>query len=124
MNIREGGTATFASNTFSDTVLSYTSATLHSGTTAVNMKLSSGGTAYVYNGGLLITPDASLSSTAILYTGGTALFSDFIDPFAGAPSHVGKSTGIVISGGSIITKSGNEGVLIGSTRLETSALTV
>lgn len=88
------------------------------------MKISSGGTAYVYNGGLLVTPDASLSSTAILYTGGTALFSEFTDPFNGLTSRIGNSTGIVSSGGSTITESGNKGVLIGVQSLETSALTV
>jgi len=54
--VEEGGSVTFASNTFYDITLSHYrrgSATVHSGTTAVNTLVSEGGALHVFDGGVV-----------------------------------------------------------------------
>ena len=60
-----GANIMFVSNSFSDLDLSLTSATVHSGTTAINTKVSSGGKLYVYSNG--IAKNTVVNSGGYLY---------------------------------------------------------
>jgi len=73
VNVADGANVTFLTNTFSSLILgSGRSASLHSGTTAVDMTVESGGKIHVSNGGRVNT--ATLSSSGLLYvsSGGAA----------------------------------------------------
>ena len=67
-----GADVSFVSNTFSGLVLSGATATVHSGTTATDTIIDSGGWLHVYSGGLANDTVASYSGGVIVSSGGTA----------------------------------------------------
>ena len=72
VEFENGATVTFLSNSFSGLVLSYTSATVHSGTTANTTIVNAGGTMYVSSGGLANDTMVNGGGTMYVSSGGTA----------------------------------------------------
>jgi len=76
VELQDGADATFASHIFSSSYLA-TTATLHSGTTACDVKISDFGKLYIYDGGVVngleaLNPDRNPRYSITVYSGGTA----------------------------------------------------
>ena len=128
-----GASVSFIPNTFSGALISSgRSASLHSGTTGINLTVNSSGFVYVYSGGLINT--ATINTTGFIYVSSGGLVNDIrinslgvLDvSYGGVASNVAPGSGCscINRGGKVTFTNYSTGILYGYSDLTSSATSV